>query len=97
MYRKCFSVKICFSFLANNNVSITLTDILIFATGADRVPPLGFPVKPKISFLHGDQSIYPKANTCGLELKLPVVHKNYEEFTEALSFGIGNCNSFGFA
>ncbi|CAG9819138.1 unnamed protein product [Phaedon cochleariae] len=76
---------------------ISLVDILIFATGANHIPPLGFPLSPQITFLHDDSSPYPKANTCGLVLKLPVTHKSYEEFISALNFAFGNCNSFGFA
>ncbi|KAB0805056.1 hypothetical protein PPYR_02026 [Photinus pyralis] len=78
--------------------SVTLTDVLIFATGADVLPPLGFPVKPTIQFLHGEDSrSFPMANTCGLEFKLPTCHSTYEQFKENMNFAIGNCKSFGFA
>ncbi|CAC5376878.1 G2H3 [Mytilus coruscus] len=50
---------------------ITLGDVLSFATGADCVPPLGFDPSPSITFLH-DSGLFPKANTCSMELKLPV-------------------------
>ncbi|KAB0803118.1 hypothetical protein PPYR_00088 [Photinus pyralis] len=76
---------------------VSVTDVMVFATGADHIPPLGFRTKPQIEFLHGDSSIYPKANTCSLTLQLPVAHTKYEEFTNALNFSIANCNSFGFS
>lgn len=75
---------------------ITLEDILVFTTGADKIPPLGFDVQPKISFLHND-SLYPTANTCGLELFLPTKHKTYGEFKQHVLFGISNCKDFAFA
>ncbi|CAH0556962.1 unnamed protein product [Brassicogethes aeneus] len=43
---------------------ISTQEILVFCTGADEIPPLGFDLKPTIKFLH-DQSIYPTANTSG--------------------------------
>ncbi|CAL8403431.1 unnamed protein product [Arctogadus glacialis] len=31
---------------------VTLNQLLMFVTGADRVPPLGFPGEPTLNFLH---------------------------------------------
>uniref|UniRef100_A0A1Y1N4I9 HECT domain-containing protein n=1 Tax=Photinus pyralis TaxID=7054 RepID=A0A1Y1N4I9_PHOPY len=53
---------------------VTLPDLLVFATGSDCLPPLGFPLRPEIMFLHEKNSRFPIANTCSLQLKLPVVH-----------------------
>ncbi|XP_031333130.1 G2/M phase-specific E3 ubiquitin-protein ligase-like [Photinus pyralis] len=75
----------------------TLADILIFITGADTIPPLGFPLQPKILFGHETNSLYPKANTCALQLELPVVHSDYDSFKKSMEFGILNCNDFAFA
>lgn len=61
--------------LANDAVETqesTLKDLLIFATGVDSIPPLGFPTKPVLTFLHSEDK-YPLANTCALQLKLPTV------------------------
>ncbi|CAH0558338.1 unnamed protein product [Brassicogethes aeneus] len=80
--------------------SVSLTDILVFGTGADVVPPLGFPQIPKILFLHNETTTaykYPMANTCALEFKLPTCHGSYEDFKANMNFGIANCKSFGFA
>lgn len=74
-----------------------MSDILVFATGADSEPPLGFPVKPKILFLHDNKSKFPTANTCALQLKLPTLHMQYDDFKLNMNFGIGNAKSFGFA
>ena len=48
---------------------MTLSTILIFATGADKVPPLGFHPKPMIQFWH---DVRPRSNTCGNVLFLPL-------------------------
>ncbi|CAB1426637.1 unnamed protein product [Pleuronectes platessa] len=41
---------------------VTLNQLLMFLTGADRVPPLGFPGEPTINFLH-TVTVFPEANT----------------------------------
>lgn len=89
-----FQLKfINFSLVAEES-SVTLEDILVFATGADKIPPLGFPSKPKLCFLHDEQHLYPRGNTCGLILYLPVVHRNYDSFKYNMDFGILNANAF---
>ncbi|KAK5646175.1 hypothetical protein RI129_004639 [Pyrocoelia pectoralis] len=77
--------------------TINLEDILVFATGADCVPPLGFPVTPEITFLHDSPSRFPIANTCALQFQLPIIHKDYNIFKSDMDFGIGNCKHFGMA
>lgn len=84
------------SFFSDGEAEISLNDLIIFATGADVIPPLGFPWKPKLSFLH-DACLYPKGNTCGLELHLPTIHKHYGHFKDHMDFGIGNSKDFAFA
>ncbi|KAJ8910347.1 hypothetical protein NQ315_004546 [Exocentrus adspersus] len=74
---------------------ITLEDILIFWTGVPCVPPLGFEFKPTICFQK--DCIYPTANTCGLQLRLPLIHETYEKFKFYITFGIANCKDFAFA
>jgi len=96
---QCTSLFGCFTAGQGN---LTLTDLLFFATGVKDVPPMGFPTKPEIHFLHeseenGRPSAYPKANTCSCILQLPVVHGSYQEFVSAISFGIENTHGFGFA
>ncbi|KAB0790677.1 hypothetical protein PPYR_12030 [Photinus pyralis] len=77
---------------------ISLNEILAFATGLDSIPPLGFQISPKIIFLHDEPACkFPKANTCSIELKLPVCHNNYDDFKLDMDFGIGNAVGFGFA
>ena len=63
-----------------------LQTLLVFATGMDSIPPLGFHPEPEITFGHpedldpDDASVgYPVANTCGNQLRLPIL-KTYPEF-----------------
>ncbi|XP_071959901.1 G2/M phase-specific E3 ubiquitin-protein ligase-like [Antedon mediterranea] len=82
----------------DDECTTSFQDILMFATGLRTLPPMGFqPGKPEIHFLHGDASKWPKANTCSSVLLLPVVHSSFAPFKEAMSFGIGNAQGFGFA
>ncbi|KAL2089685.1 hypothetical protein ACEWY4_014373 [Coilia grayii] len=76
-----------------------LASILIFATGASRIPPLGFAPQPSIEFLHSDMqsgspSQLPMANTCINCLKLPL-HTSYNTFKTSMDFALGNTHGFG--
>ncbi len=76
------------------------SDILFFTTGCKQLPPLG--LSCQLSFLHdpeddGKLSRFPKANTCAGILYLPVTHKDYEQFKDAMIFAIKNCRGFGIA
>ena len=64
-------------------------------------PPQG--LSCQISFLHepdeksGILSRFPKASTCSCTLYLPVIHKTYEDFKEAMSYAVQNTRGFGMA
>ena len=81
---------------------LTLEMVLSFATGCPCVPPIGFsPIVPAIAFLHdleadGNKSKFPKANTCALKLYLPTVHSKYNDFKNAMAYGIMNTKGFGY-
>jgi len=82
--------------------SISLAEILFFATGVKCIPPVGFSPSPSLTFLHdrevdGTLSAFPKANTCSCCLELPVAHRSYAAFTDAVVFGIKNAHGFGYA
>lgn len=78
-----------------------LGDVLVFATGAANVPPLGFPTQPIIIFNHetnridSSKKLFPTANTCGLTLTLPVI-SDYDTFSEVMAEGIIQSPYFGF-
>ena len=76
----------------------TLEDILIFATGANEPPPLGFHPNPTIQFWN---DVRPKSNTCGNVLFLPLHQSSdevsYETFKSYMDDGILNSPTFGVA
>lgn len=90
-----------FLFLENDNGNpdkVTLEDILAFCTGSNVIPIFGFNNKVNIAFLHDEPlGSYPKANTCGLTLYLPVKHNIFDQFAADMSFGIKNGMTFAFA
>lgn len=84
----------------DTDIKVTFDNLLMFATGTDRIPALGFDPEPTLEFLHipvnGSLRIYPEANTCGLVLRLPL-HASYESFNESMILGIVQSPHFGLA
>lgn len=80
--------------------AVTLEKILIFVSGVEQIPPLGFPQRPQIQFLHtpledSTWRRYPEANTCSIILRLPI-HATFENFVEYMESGILQSPTFGF-
>uniref|UniRef100_A0A3B3XDS4 HECT domain-containing protein n=1 Tax=Poecilia mexicana TaxID=48701 RepID=A0A3B3XDS4_9TELE len=85
---------------ADGSRPISLQNILTFVSGVDLIPPLGFPERPQIEFLHaplenGSRRRYPEANTCSVVMRLPI-HETFEEFQEYMESGIIQSPTFGF-
>ncbi|KAF6726454.1 G2/M phase-specific E3 ubiquitin-protein ligase [Oryzias melastigma] len=76
--------------------NITLEDILVFASGADRIPVLGFNPKPTLEFLSDPTRRFPEANTCLVQIRLPVL-PTYRAFAEKMCDGIIQSPTFGVA
>lgn len=82
---------------------VTLPDLLVFATGASQIPSLGFDEGPTLEFMHDPQegnngsfiSPYPIARTCTNLIKLPVMHKKFEDFKRYMLEGILCAKGFG--
>lgn len=66
--------------------TVTMEDILIFATGCSSIPPAGFKPTPSIECLHMD---FPVGNKCNNCLALPIT-STYKEFQENMDFAIKN-------
>ncbi len=64
-----------------------------FFTGADEVPPQGFPRDPVLYF--GEQQL-PTASTYALELTLPTSHADSTSFNKFLTMGFLCHGGFGF-
>jgi len=81
---------------------VTLETILAFATGVKEVPAAGFQQQPTLEFLHPEgegtvhQSVFPKANTCACIMRLPMSHKKYAAFANAMNTGILCAQGFGY-
>ena len=74
------------------DLTLTLEDILSFATGATNIPLLGFETEGSMAFLH-DGGMFPTASTCSMMLRLPIV-TDYEVFKEKMAYGILNAHGF---
>lgn len=72
--------------------AITFEDILVFATGHDSPPDLGFTPAPSLEFISGSK--FPLANTCEIRITLK---DTYEEFKIDMGFGIKKSPGFGMA
>ena len=76
-----------------HDTTLRLEDILVFVTGADCVPPMGFKTAPKIHFSHSSLKLA-VASTCAPSITLPTCHNSYEEFKDAMVESI--VSGFGF-
>jgi hypothetical protein len=74
--------------------SCCVSDVLVFFTGADVVPPMGFEKKPKVTFLPEDATLC-TASTCDLQLRLPTRYRTYKSFRAAILMSIIDNNGFG--
>ena len=83
----------CDKFL-EGKVVCTVVDALIFMSGTDHEPPLGFPHEPKVAFLHGSGR-FCTASTCDLQLRLPTVHEDYNEFKSSMVLAFKGNDGFG--
>ena len=72
---------------------LTLEDVLVFATGANCVPPTGIGKKVTIDFV--DTYLFPVASKCSLTLYLPTCLLTYNEFKAAMVEGLVSGAGFG--
>lgn len=75
------------------NVPLTLSDVLVFGTGASCEPPMGFHPKLRVGFR--DRSRYFIANTCTNTIYLPREEMTYITFTYYAAFSLANSAGFG--
>ena len=90
-----FSSCITTYYSAEGSIAAGLEDVLTFFTGADRVPPLGFPKPPQLHFVHDKTCTLATASTCDLVLRLPTCHAAYEEFQEKMILSFRGHGGFG--
>ena len=78
-------------------VTLCIGDLLMFITGADRLPPMGFPDVPVIEFNHNPSVRLPTPSTCAPSITLPMSQaSSYDHFQDMMiqglvqGFGFGN-------
>lgn len=88
-----------FNIILDKETQATLEDVLCFATASEKISPLGFEVQPQLEFLHNEEFLWPKANTCVPTLYLPISYRcnEYEKFRYNMDYAILNGMQFGFA
>ena len=62
--------------------SVSLGVVLSFFSGADDIPPLGFPHEPVLNF--SSHAVYPTASTCAIQLTLPTQYDSFDKFKNKL-------------
>lgn len=80
---------------SGDDLTIDLRAVLVFVTGADHPPPMGFPNSPEILFETSKNRSLPTACTCGPSLYLPLVLKDPDYFREKMDFAICCAHGFG--
>ena len=76
-------------------LGVSPSHILAFVTGSWEIPPMGFPLRPTITFISDETSIFPTASTCSLTLRLPLVLTSYDIFKEKVTTAFLNTVGFG--
>ena len=84
-----------FTYYTSLFLSVTLSTILSFVTGAEDIPPLGFPHDATLGF--SESNPYPTASTCSIQLMLPSKYATYEDFRKYLLYAMVNHSGFGLA
>ena len=72
---------------------MTLEEILIFFTGSDKIPPLGFITSPSIAF--NKDNDYSTSSTCALSLILHTKYCDSSTFKEKVTFGFQTHDGYG--
>ena len=76
---------------------LALEDLLIFITGARKIPPLGFAVPIQVKFyddiLTGRRR--PWSSTCSLTLNIPRGYEDPEQFKSLMLEALQECQGFG--
>ncbi|XP_071342480.1 uncharacterized protein [Trachinotus anak] len=80
------------SFISKGEADFSFEDILAFTTGADHLPPLGFPRLISLRFYSQDG--LPHASTCALELFLPRSVAGAEDLSALLSRAVHEALGF---
>lgn len=83
--------------IQEGELDIKLEEVLVFVSGADSIPPLGFPEPLQIDFYDQEegQRRLPFASTCSLTLYLPRRVQEEGEFKEIMNWALRGSLGFG--
>ena len=90
---QCDYMPLCY--ILAGELECTLSDILIFSSRYDKIPPIGFTETPTLTFLYSESSPLPTASTCDITLRLPTTHMEYGQFKQYMLLGIQGIDGFG--
>ena len=76
----------------NGGEAVTLAHIMLFFSASSGEPLLGFRDKPTLTFGEGSLAT---AGTCGLKLKIPIVHGSYPLFSNYMTLSVMGHGGFG--
>ena len=72
----------------------SLSQVLQFFSGASAIPPMGFDIRPTITF--DDKCVFPTSSTCALQMTLPLqYYLSQELFEQKMVYAILNNGGFG--
>jgi len=78
--------------ITDNGQQVKLSDVIVFFSGAQREPPLGFRDKPTLCFIEGNLAT---SSTCQLKLRLPFCHEDYKSFSKYMTLSLMGHHGFG--
>ena len=76
-------------------VTLLFLQVLAFVTGADSIPPMGFPKDPVILFSKDKSRLLPVSSTCSLSLTLSTGLVEYSVFQKNMDMAVLNAYEFG--
>ena len=73
--------------------SVSLQQKMMFFSGAEKEPPLGFAEKPRLEFIEGD---FAMTSTCLPTLRIQFCHRDYTSFVKFMTLSLIGHDGFGF-
>ena len=70
---------------------VKLADLLVFFSGCEKEPVLGFDHRPELCFREGNLAT---TSTCAPSLSIPYQHASYDDFKHYMSLSLQNYEGF---
>ncbi len=75
-----------------HKLGVSLSDVLVFFTGADSIPPTGYETA---TLNLNDTNHFPTASTCAVQLTLPTKYHDYNDFKSVMDTAMKMHGGFG--